>query len=513
MTSQHRSFLAVLVGLSIVACTAAACSSAATIQEPGADADDQDTSASYSPDGGDAEQPDGGTDAADAADTPDAAQEDDAPAGTVSFELTNRTSRSVIVYPSPAGLPCSQDRGWLKLSSGAEAWSPATDCSQCACGDANCSQCDILCDNEVVTLHAGQTHRFEWNKFAWTANDAEACVEPRLTVGEEVTAELCWGDSADGDEVVGERCETRVFEVTEEDQTVEVVLDAGQDEWATGDVFFGSDDWLEVRVGDLPLVISAPHGGSIAPSAIPNRSCPNITTVTDLRTSELAVAVEDRLRSELGATPTLVVAHIRRTKVDLNRDRDEATCGNARMGEVWAEYHQYIETALARAIDQFGYAIYIDLHGHGHEKQRLELGYSRSKASIRTSHEDAAEAERLGRGSSLRNLIALSGLSFQDLLTGDNAFGTLIHAAGAPTVPSQQDPFPLESDPYFTGGYNTTRYTATRYSRVFGWQIETNRDMRSTGSDGGAAARRAFAEAFADAYRDYRTYVETHLND
>lgn len=39
-----------------------------------------------------------------------------------------------------------------------------------------------------------------------------------------------------------------------------------------GETLFGRNDYMEFIVGDLPLVVSAPHGGYLTPAEIPNRT-------------------------------------------------------------------------------------------------------------------------------------------------------------------------------------------------------------------------------------------------
>src|SRR5690606_324083 len=98
--------------------------------------------------------------------------------------------------------------------------------------------------------------------------------------------------------------------------------------WKTGQRFFSENDWIECGVGDMPLIISAPHGGRLRPEEIPDRSCPNITTVLDTNTEELAQEMERILVEEYGVRPYMIVAQISRRKIDLNREINEATCGN-----------------------------------------------------------------------------------------------------------------------------------------------------------------------------------------
>jgi len=259
---------------------------------------------------------------------------------------------------------------------------------------------------------------------------------------------------------------------------------------------FDISDMIKVSSGDIPLVISAPHGGSLTPNEIPNRSCSGITTVRDRNTTELADEIRYQMKQDFGVEPYMVSALIHRKKIDLNRDVDLATCGHTVGKEVWQEYHRKIEEAIQSAIEEYGGAIFIDLHGHGHEIQRLELGYLLNNEELRASYEGMGSTEDLVEESSLKNLINLiPDIDFQDVLTGDKAFGTIMEDEGIPSVPSLQDPFPYPEEAYFNGGYNTRRYSSDDYPEVFGWQIEAHYNgVRNSDEN-----RNAFAKAFSKA--------------
>src|SRR5699024_8952892 len=120
--------------------------------------------------------------------------------------------------------------------------------------------------------------------------------------------------------------------------------------WQPGDIYTDENGWLEARAGDMPIVISAPHGGLMEPEEIPDRSCSGITTVRDRNVTEMAFEMEEELLTEYGNRPFVIAAHIRRTKIDLNRDIEQATCDNPVMEETWEQYHNYIEGAIAKAV-------------------------------------------------------------------------------------------------------------------------------------------------------------------
>jgi hypothetical protein len=261
--------------------------------------------------------------------------------------------------------------------------------------------------------------------------------------------------------------------------------------------------WNSFLQGSMPLVISAPHGGMNNLETVPDRTCEGAVTVTDMHTAELATAIAERMDAAFGVRPYLVVCNLSRKDVDQNREVEEATCGNEKMQRSWAEFHGLIDGALKEAVERYGFCLYIDLHGHGHAEQRLELGYLFEER----------ELERLYRGAdlpedasfSLRRLLR-DTVDLQRLVFGPRSFGTRMAEAGFPSVPSLQDPFPQPGQKFFGGGYNTKRYTGPDYPGVFGWQIESN--MKGVRDKQG---RPAFAEAFGrvvlEVLREHRGWV------
>ena len=91
-------------------------------------------------------------------------------------------------------------------------------------------------------------------------------------------------------------------------------------------------------------------------------------------------------------------------------------------------------------------------------------------------------------GSSLRTLPPLQR-PFAEILRGETSLGGMLAARGFPAVPSPAMPSP-GIDPYFDGGYNTSRHTL---NQVVGLQIESH----YAGVRDSDANRRAFAAALA----------------
>ena len=247
------------------------------------------------------------------------------------------------------------------------------------------------------------------------------------------------------------------------------------------------DAYTEVQYGNMPLIISIPHGGTDDPASIPDRTCPGITTAIDIRTIEMANAIDSICKADYGYQPYLVISYLKRIKLDQNRDLPEATCGNAAITNIWNNYHLSIDSFINKITAKYPAAVFIDLHGHGHTKQRLEIGY------LLTDNELRNPASIVPSTTSVYNLLRQNtSLQVNQLLTGSAAFGTLMANRFFPSVPSLQDPAPLVTDFYFDGGYNTQRYSSVTYSKVFGWQIETN----YTGVRDNQTSRVNFAKAF-----------------
>ncbi|MBR9988594.1 MAG: hypothetical protein KFH98_02505 [Gemmatimonadetes bacterium] len=264
-----------------------------------------------------------------------------------------------------------------------------------------------------------------------------------------------------------------------------------------GTIYTGVGGYVEFTPGDLPVIITAPHGGTLRPASIPNRSGPNATTVRDAETDLLALDMPAAFEMRTGGTPHVVVLHLHREKLDANRDIAEAAEGNLTAERAWREYHGFIEAARHHVIAEHERGFYIDLHGHGHAIPRLELGYLLTSAQLGGSDASLNSTTMVQR-SSIRTLAETGPASHAELLRGPQSFGTLFEAQGYPAVPSSAQPDPGD-DPYFTGGYSTQRHGSRAGGPIDGVQIEANRvGVRDTETN-----RRAFAAALALVVESY----------
>ncbi len=267
--------------------------------------------------------------------------------------------------------------------------------------------------------------------------------------------------------------------------------------YVPGDSYFGENNYIEYLAGDLPIILSAPHGGLLKPADIPDRTYG--TTGRDLNTQELARSIQSAIHNRTGRYPHIIINRLHRIKLDANREIVEAAQGNAKAEQAWHDYNDFIETAEQKVIDDYGSGFYIDLHGHGHEIQRLELGYLLSRTDLALT-DAALNAQTYINKSSLRTLVVESGLTLSELIRGPGSLGTLLETLGYPAVPSSNQPNPGD-DPYFTGGYNTQVHGSRDGGLISGMQIECNYSgVRNTSSN-----RTVFSQALAEALE---TFIE-----
>lgn len=277
-------------------------------------------------------------------------------------------------------------------------------------------------------------------------------------------------------------------------------------DYEIGQSYFDENEHIEYLHGNLPIIISVPHGGEKEPNNILDRNCQDCIVINDAFTQELSRAIIENIHLKTGCYPHVIMNRLHRSKLDANREIIEATQGNSLAEEAWLFYHETIDFAKDLVTSNYSKGLFIDLHGHAHTNQRLELGYLISKINLMLSDEDL-DQNNFEENSSIRSLSEdnLSGSTFSELIRGENSLGEIISNSNFPTVPSIVDPFPMTNEAYFSGGYNTNRHGSRTQGKIDAIQIECNQDVRFDENE-----REEFAEALADALLDFleRNYFE-----
>jgi hypothetical protein len=287
--------------------------------------------------------------------------------------------------------------------------------------------------------------------------------------------------------------------------------------YTPGQSYFGRNNYTEYIAGNNPVILSAAHGGNLTPAEIPDRTdaaCGGTaTTIADLNTRELVIAMQQAIQKRFGTFPHVVINHLHRQKLDANRPINEAACGSSDAGVAWLEFHAFLDAAKATVNAGGGKGWYMDMHGHGHDIQRLEVGYLLSAVQLRQA-DSALDASAAFEDASSINTVSKDETdeTFSILLRGANSLGALYAANGFPSVPSANDPFPQSGDPYFNGGFSAERHTCGNAAgplggqpggTICGVQIEAN----MTGVRNSEENRNRFGEVTAAILE---TYLAAH---
>ena len=106
------------------------------------------------------------------------------------------------------------------------------------------------------------------------------------------------------------------------------------------------NEYIEYIPGNLPIIISAPHGGVKQSgstvggvfypdndSSLPDRSCG--TNERDDNTDILIRRIQDEIFAQTGCYAHVVINNLHRSKLDPNREINEATCGDSDSQFYW----------------------------------------------------------------------------------------------------------------------------------------------------------------------------------
>ena len=273
-----------------------------------------------------------------------------------------------------------------------------------------------------------------------------------------------------------------------------------------GETYQGRKGYTTYYPGNIPVILSIPHGGDISPSEISNRTYG--VTVTDSNTIELGIAIRNYFYSNYNIRPYVIINNLKRTKLDANRDKAEAAQNNIYAERAFDEFHFYIEKAREDIISKFSTGILFDIHGHGINPDgfndlRTWIGYLLTAAELDNSN-DYIDQNISINDVSIYSLLNSSGQTLSQLLSGPNSLGALFENNNYTALPSPESRSP-EGMRYFSGGYNTFRYGTNREFNFSSIQLEFPfQGLRDT-----PQSRTQFSSIFVDLVQEY---FLIHLN-
>ena len=240
---------------------------------------------------------------------------------------------------------------------------------------------------------------------------------------------------------------------------------------------FASDEFLRVQQGTLPIVISAPHGGS---QSIPGaeerkgealaKGASGFFTGRDTGTEELATELARQLELRFDAKPCFVISRVHRRYVDFNRP-PEIAVEHDKARVVYDSYHTALKDQCRIVRSRHSHGLLIDLHGQG----------------------TSAETVFRGTANGITTTMLQKDFGTDALFGGESLFGLLNHR-GWKVHP---DPLDGREQSGFTGGYIVQTYGSHRGDGLDAFQLEFGSSYRS------GEARNKTAEVLADAIAEY----------
>lgn len=152
-------------------------------------------------------------------------------------------------------------------------------------------------------------------------------------------------------------------------------------------------DLILTETGDLPVILTAPHGGieDVPECAARTPTGRRFVNRPDQRTDVLARDIADELKRLTGKSPYLVIARFHRRFIDANRRADEAY-GASGCAAVYDAYHAAIRRYITEIRAQYAHAMLFDIHGQAAHPDSI----------LRGTHHGTAVARLLARAGSER---------------------------------------------------------------------------------------------------------------
>ena len=218
--------------------------------------------------------------------------------------------------------------------------------------------------------------------------------------------------------------------------------------------------YYTVVPGDVPIILTAPHGGTLSYPFPPRPCTGSQTCATDTNTRLLTPRASDAFHTLTGKRPYMIVAQGDRAYIDLNRDKT-ATPNNAYDDPAAEAYYDYYHDTIQGFIDdikaEYGRGLLLDIHGQS----------TLPSMNIRGTKNGLTTTELLAEFGS-------------PSLNGVNSIIGSLDQLGYPVDPNVNLPFEDQvENPAFDGGYTVQAYGSNLSTGIDAIQIEFGIDYRS----------------------------------
>jgi N-formylglutamate amidohydrolase len=243
------------------------------------------------------------------------------------------------------------------------------------------------------------------------------------------------------------------------------------------------EDFVTVRKGTLPIILSAPHGGRMKVPDVPERvgkGLTNFHTVRDNNTAELTEKLAAELEELLGGKPWVVIARFDRKYLDANRPREEGYESD-KAKPYYDAYHRPLAAACLAVRKKHGRGLLLDIHGNGVHKGTICRGTQNGKTVTLLRERDGWPAVR-GKYSVLGRMEKL----------------------GYKVLPASDAGEDAKEERQFTGGFIVTNYGSHTAYAIDAIQLEFGSFLRDKDK------YETTAKDLADAIR---VFHDTYLKD
>lgn len=217
--------------------------------------------------------------------------------------------------------------------------------------------------------------------------------------------------------------------------------------------------FVRTQVGELPIILSAPHGGKLDVPDVDIRKGEGLKTggsgfvaSRDTGTEELAEQVADSIAKRFGKKPYFVIACSHRKYLDPNRP-PEIAYEDADAKPIYEAYHSALRNACRDVQKTFRKGLLLDLHGQGTAKDTVFRGTQNGK-TVTLLRERFGETAHVGETSLFGRL---------------KTHGWKVHP----------DPFDGREQSGFTGGYIVQTYGSHQGFGIDAIQLEFGADFRA----------------------------------
>ena len=221
---------------------------------------------------------------------------------------------------------------------------------------------------------------------------------------------------------------------------------------------FDAARFVMIQRGDLPILLSAPHGGAMAISNVPARKGlgkKSFKTKPDTNTFALTQKVSEAITRMTGNKPFAVMARVHRRFLDVNRRPTDAyESEKARL--VYDLYHQSLSGMKTEIARRWDFGILIDLHGQSAKPNTIIRGTQ--------------------NGQTTRHLITRFG---QPALSGPASLLGHLDQQGFNVLPEVGTNNPEKE---YTGGYIVIQHGSKSGGSLDAIQLEIGRNLRTNQS-------------------------------